>query len=150
MRIELIHPLLVHFPLALLTIGTLLRALAIFYPAHLLRTSWIFLGIGEACAWMAVLAGEFAADIVAIGLCNRHLLFMHASYAYWAAYLFAGGLSLDLGYHYWPRLALHKIFPILCFILYLAAATTLVYVGALGAGLVYEQGAAVERCCNKP
>jgi uncharacterized membrane protein len=148
MRIELIHPLLVHFPLALLTIGVCLRALAFFYQRHFLFMSWIILGIGVCFAWMAILAGEFAADIVGKNLCEDKILDLHSTLAYTAAFLFTSGLLLDWAKAIWARGVIHKYLTIICFLLFLGAASILVYVGYLGATMVYEQGAAVQKCCK--
>lgn len=149
MRIELIHPLLVHFPIALLTIGVLLRGLAIFYRSQLLKTSWIILGIGVFFAWMAVLAGEFAADIVGPTLCDQFVLHTHKTFAYNTAWFFSGALALDWGRILRPRLGQYKTLSLLCFLLYLGGLCTLLYAGALGAGMVYDQGAGVESKCQK-
>jgi uncharacterized membrane protein len=145
MRIELIHPLLVHFPLALLTVGTFLRILAFFFRERFLFTSWVILGLGVCFIWATILAGEFAADIVEKDLCNPLILVSHSNFAYTAAYLFTATLLLDWMNDYW----FHE--PILfniCSFFVLVCAAILIYVGFLGSALVYEQGAAVEKRCQ--
>lgn len=149
MRIELIHPLLVHFPLALLIVGTILRAIAGFYQKIFLTAAWLVLAIGVCFAWIAILAGEYAADIVAPNLCDESILDLHSTLAYTAAYLFTGALLLDWIKALWAKGALHKVLTVVSFILFLAGFVDLIMVGGLGGKMVYEQGAAVEKCCRK-
>ncbi len=145
MRIELIHPLLVHFPIALLTIGTFLRILAVFFRERLLFTSWVVLGLGVCFAWLTILAGELAADVVEKHLCNQSNLEFHSTYAYNAAFLFTATVLLDWVNGLWYEK--RSLFNI-CTFIFLVCAALLGYVGYLGGDLVYEQGAAVEKCCK--
>lgn len=149
MKVELIHPLLVHFPLALLLVGTILRAISGFYKRVFLGAAWLVLAIGVCFAWLAILAGRYAAEIVAPNLCDVSVLEMHATLAFTAAYLFTGALILDWAKVLWATGALRKVLTVLCFVLFLAGFVDLIIVGGLGGKMVYEQGAAVEKCCRK-
>ena len=111
-------------------------------------TSWIVLAIGVCFAWVAILAGEYAADIVAPNLCNASILNRHAFLAYTAAYLFTIGLILNWIRVLWVKGGLRKLFTILYSILFLAGFIDLFFVGGLGGEMVYEQGAAVKECCR--
>lgn len=69
MRLELIHPMLVHFPIALLLTGVILKLVGVlgkkrrFYPTIDMLSRCI-LTFGALFAWMAIIAGEVAEDIV--------------------------------------------------------------------------------------
>jgi uncharacterized membrane protein len=153
MRLELIHPMLVHFPIALLSTGVLVRFAALITPkrfknSFLLPASWLILGFGVIAAWLAVIAGEMAADIVAPTLKNMEILNAHKLHAYRTAIGFTAGLAIDLfrgflqqkkGWVVKQGLAL-----IFC-ALYLISLGNLIVTGAYGATLVYEEGAAVKK-----
>ncbi len=157
MRIELLHPLVVHFPIALLLVGVLLRCIALFlkrselYP-YVMVSSWIILGIGVCCAWLAVLAGEFAADVVGKNLCQPNILQDHKKLAYTAAILFTCALLLDWGKmwgkNYFSPL-FNKVIGVTRFVLFLVATVILLSAAYFGGSLVYEQGAAVEKRCTQ-
>lgn len=154
MRLELIHPLLVHFPIALLFTGIFFR-LAGFAFRHkprlsfLLPASWAILGLGIIAAWLAVTAGEVAKEIVEPTLIKLSVLERHSKYAYLTAAGFSFTFLLDIGKAFFCRRARKKGwwmkwgFTTLIVLLYVINLTNLVATGGYGAGLVYEQGAAV-------
>lgn len=157
MRAELIHPLVVHFPLALLLTGAALR-LAHFLLRRTrasqvtLVSAWILLLLGVCSAWIAVIAGEVAEDIVRNRLCMPEVLEHHKDLAYITATLFSIALLIDFF-----KAALKETFFAnssivqgIMALLYIAATVILIFTGGYGADLVYEQGAAVERSCAHP
>jgi uncharacterized membrane protein len=85
MRIELIHPMVVHFPVALLLTGAILKTIAFFFrhsKSHdtLLFSARVTLCIGVCFAWVAVVSGEFASGVVKKNLCYPDLLELHIIY----------------------------------------------------------------------
>ncbi|MDE3045260.1 MAG: hypothetical protein KGJ02_01250 [Verrucomicrobiota bacterium] len=156
MRVELIHPMLVHFPLALLLTGIGLKIVAFFFKrAHfyyyLQIASWMNLGLGVFFAWMAILAGGLAEDVVRKNLCKVEFLNDHIFFAYTATYLFTFALLLDFGRTWMKRRfssSFHKVVSIINFLLFLGATSMLLLTGFFGGSLVYDQGAAVEKCCK--
>jgi len=153
MRIELIHPMLVHFPIALLLTAAVLKVIGYcarrcsFYGS-LLFCSRLILTFGVIFAWIAICAGELAADVVGKNLCLPQVLANHSLLAYTTAYLFTVGLLLDLA-RLWNRLAaLRKWLVILSSVALLLGTCTLLATAYLGGKMVYEQGAAVEKNCS--
>ncbi len=150
---SLIHPLLVHFPIALLSLGVLVRFMALTFPKKpkydfLLPAAWLILAWGVVAAWVTVITGEIAADIVAPTLKNIETLKQHEIHAYRTALGFTVALSIDLlrGFLQQKRKGLFKKrLTVLFCILYLFSLGNLIITGYYGASLVYEQGAAVLR-----
>lgn len=154
MRPELIHPMLVHFPLALLSTGVVIRFASLWGAkrpglSFLLPASWLILGLGVIAAWLTVIAGEVAAEIIAPTLQNMSVLEEHAEHALITASGFTIALLVD-----WIRAFLltkrenwtiKKGLFALVWLLYLFSLTNLMITGFYGANLVYEQGAAVAK-----
>ncbi len=156
MRPELIHPMLVHFPIALLLTGLFVRLCAIAGRkrsrlSFLLSAAWLILALGVISAWVAVIAGEFAADIVAPTLDNLKVLSQHSTHAYFTAVSFTLGLLVDftrayiLGRIWSKRGWIKNGLCIVFWCLYLFGLGNLIATGVYGGRLVYEQGAAVNR-----
>ncbi|MBS3904846.1 MAG: hypothetical protein KGZ39_05935 [Simkania sp.] len=154
MRMELIHPMLVHFPLALLFVGVCLKTLS--FPLRASRsyrylrvTSWILLALGVCFAWLAILAGETAAAVVQTTLREPTILQDHSLVAYTTAYLFTIALLLDwvktwgIQRFFSPRFA--TALTVVDSFIFLAAFIILIITAFLGGSLVYDQGAAVEK-----
>lgn len=147
----MIHPLIVHFPIALLTIGVALRLIHYFlrksrFSQATLFSAWVLLFLGVGFAWIAVIAGEAAEDIVGSTLCEPQILERHKHLAYSTAALFSFAYLLDLGKAWLQKPML--LLTIALSILYTAAAGTLLFTGGYGSNLVFEQGAAVAKECH--
>lgn len=152
MRVELIHPAIVHFPLALLLVGAGLRTFSFFVRrtslySYLLFGSRLVLVTGACFAWAAVLAGEVASDRVVNALCQPKVLEKHSILAYAASLFFSAGVILDCS-RTWKKLRPYKKTITLCSSFFIFVATlALVSAGFFGGSLVYDQGAAVQKQC---
>lgn len=152
-RTELWHPLVVHFPIALLLVGTALRLLGGFRRRwdrlHVLAVSGrVLLGLGTIGAWAAIYTGTLADAEVARSLCDPTVVEAHEFWAYRVAWLFTAALALDAAV--WPvrrtgwgqPWSERGLLALLAGCL-LLGSVGLGYVGHLGSKLVYQQGAAV-------
>lgn len=153
MRTELIHPLLVHFPIALLLVGSAIRFLHFILRQKsigkvVLSLSWILLFLGVCFAWLTVLAGEFAEDIVRSSLCKLDVLEDHKNLGYTTAILFSVALVFDIGKSWIKHSILRLLLTIATAIIYLTGSAILILTGKYGGSLVYDQGAAVEKNCR--
>lgn len=155
MRLELIHATIVHYPIALLSIGILFRIAAIWIKkpkySFLLPSAWTLLLLGVIFSWVAVIDGLVAADIVRETIKNLDILDKHIAHAFIASIGFSVALSLD-----WIRANFfakfqkkHQIVKkglvLGIWFLYLFSLTNLVLTGYYGVELVYEQGVGVHK-----
>ena len=143
-RTEVFHPLSVHFPIALLLVAFVFKLIALQYRKELWeKGGTILLGLGVIGIWIAVFTGDQADGIVSRQLCDPTVLKEHENLAWIAAWIFSAGLGIDL-----LRLIKYPVFKstfiLFAAVLALAAGNAvMVYVGHLGAQLVYQQAAGV-------
>ena len=149
-RTEVFHPLSVHFPIVLLLIGTisflsylLLRKNKT--AAFLLPASRLLLWLGVVSVWVAIYTGDQAGGVVTRQLCDPTILKQHENYAYWIGYIFTLGTLLETSVVGLKKkhVAFTKPIMIISCVLFILGTGFLMYVGHLGASLVYQQGAGV-------
>jgi uncharacterized membrane protein len=165
-RVELIHPLTVHFPVALLLCGTGVWILALIThigPSSEIprRLRWFGLGmivLGTIAGLAALKTGELAEEVVNQVICDPELTNSHEDWADRTMIIFAAGLVIALfqessvllnrlfGRSRWPVLS----GQLLATIVFIAGAACLTWTGHLGGKLVYEQGAAVANAKYEP
>jgi uncharacterized membrane protein len=170
-RVELLHPLLVHFPIALLLTGALARLLLLFvekrdfgkYLRWIFLWSWILGALGSIAAY---LSGEEAEDVVNRIICDPTITHDHADFALyclcfaWAAFIIAavrlflsGRLKdkIEKSVLRAPNGFRNLVRGVLVAEILAVAATVglLVWTGHLGGKLVYEQGAGYLRTPNE-
>jgi len=148
-RVELWHPLVVHFPIALLLVGTAMRLVG------MARAQWdkaqflvpagrVLLVLGTLGAWTAVYTGTLADAAVARTLCDPTVVETHEHWAYWVAGLFTAAVVVDgVLWRSVPPMGLRQGLVVVLAGCMLAGSAGLAYVGHLGAKLVYQQAAAV-------
>ncbi|MEX1213001.1 MAG: DUF2231 domain-containing protein [Balneolaceae bacterium] len=147
-RAELWHPMVVHFPIALLLGAAVLRWIHLAtgrnrFPV-LYSCSKGMLVVGALFSWLAIYTGDIADSIVTRALCDPTVLEAHEQLAMWTAFLFTIAAILDLIHDYWKWNDWKGSFATWTVaILLLAGSAGLSYTAHLGASLVYQQGAAV-------
>ncbi|MBD3220125.1 hypothetical protein GF314_02695 [bacterium] len=154
-RIELLHPMVVHFPIALLLTGAVAWLVALVTPgrdrlAFLRPAATVLLAAGTVGAWMAVWSGDLADQAIGRDVPNAPLLEDHENLGTATAVLASVLLGVDLllwwlarntrpGRPSWRRLA-HAA----AVLLILATAGAVTLTAHQGAALVYAEGAAVQ------
>ena len=155
MRIELIHPMLVHFPIALLSTGVILRLFAIWFSkrpkfSFLLPASWVILSLGLITGWIAIIFGEIARDVIEQSIKNINILNEHEEHAYITAFAFTLALVIDFIRAFlmtrWQTRGwmVRRGLAIFIALFYFIGFTNLIVTGFYGATLVYEEGAAIQ------
>ena len=153
-RTELMHPLFVHFPVALLlfaAIALIVARLNLFpsYGKSFHRAGLFMLFPGVVLAWVSVYTGVQADGMVGREVCDPTVLEDHERWAFFTAYLFAGTAAVEAVelFHkakaWWDKI--RKALSLALVLLYLGGAASMGYVGHLGAKLVYQQAAAVHQ-----
>lgn len=143
-RTEVFHALSVHFPIAFLILATLVKIIAQFTKGHFLSSCGsLLLYLGTLTAWLAIYTGDLADGKVSRSLCDPTVLKSHENAAYYLAYAFTAATALDLALIFGRLKRFHKITSAGIVILMLTGSGFLVYMGDLGASLVYQQAAGV-------
>ena len=152
-REELVHPLFVHFPIALLIIGSILLLL-VYTPlfskakSNLLFSSRLLLIAGSLFSWITVYTGTLADSVVGRQVCDPTVLEEHESYGYYVAILFSVTSVLEIGLNFIKnKLNSGIIRSLKIFSLLLAISGTILlgYEAHLGGKLVYQQAAGVHQ-----
>jgi uncharacterized membrane protein len=139
-----VHPIIVHFPIALLFIAVLVDFLAIM--RH--RFEWLQLAatglyvLGAITAWMAFFSGREAAEEVLLPAAANPVLTEHADWAQWTASLY-GVLALVRLVAIWQGWMLRKVVHLFFFLIAAGGLFMLYETGDHGAQLVYKYGIGV-------
>lgn len=146
-RVELIHPFVVHIPIALLIFGTIFWLCSLFLHeryAFLRPSGRLMLLIGTVGAWAAVYTGVLADGAVARSLCDPTVAKEHERFAYTVGYLFSTFVIVDwLQAKDYLKFIGGNVIRTGLAILLITGCGFLGYIGHLGAKLVYQQAAGV-------
>lgn len=135
-----IHPMVVHFPIALLIVSTAIEAVAWWRPSEKLRDmSLLLLAMGVAAAGAAVITGHFAEEAAEAQKIAESTIEIHEQVAFVASAIFGGLLAWRL----LMRLELLGNQQGLALAAALVGAMALSVAGYLGGDLVYTHGAGV-------
>ena len=161
-RVELFHPLVVHFPVALLMTATGIWFLAIVadgfqrdaFAKSMRRGSCLLMGLGLIAGLVALKTGELAEDTVNQIICDPTITKDHEEWADWAMVIFSSGLAAAAGAELISLIGRFKssLNPIrtIASLGFIAGIACLTWTGHLGGKLVYEQGAAVKNAQHEP
>ncbi len=139
------HPLTVHFPIAFLSLSGLLSIYLVFkYHKAIAQFNLGLLFLGVITALVSLYTGDMEDGKVSRTLCDPTVLKDHENFAYYTVYAFSACLVLWSIKLFTSFIKFKKLIISLILILNLAGLAGLVYVGHLGATLVYEQAAGVE------
>lgn len=149
-RVELLHPMLIHLPLVLLPLAAILRLVHELLPTRmrsqfLLPASRLLLALGVVFVWPAIYTGELADSAVVRSLCDPTVVEEHENLSYITAYIFSAAALVEVGLAWknWRTGLLRRLANWLVILSMLGGSGVLLYVGHLGASLVYQQAAGV-------
>lgn len=135
-----IHPMLVHFPIALLSASVFFDVLALRWRPEECRTAGLYtLVLGVAGGVVSVLSGAIEEEAVEHSGVPEWVLEVHESLGFATLWIFAGLLALRLAVRFgWFRVAHHILLGV-----GMAGVVVLLVASYYGGSLVYEYGAGV-------
>lgn len=137
-----IHPMLVHFPIALLSASVLFELLAQRWRQEECRVVSLYtLVLGLAGALVSVASGAMAEETVEHSGVPERILEIHETLGFATFWLFAGLLGMRTAV--W--LGWIRVHPVLSLALGFAAVVVLLVASYFGGSLVYDYGAGVTR-----
>jgi uncharacterized membrane protein len=145
-----IHPLLIHFPIALLTIAVLFDVVALVAPrkqAEIRAAAVTLFALGAVAALAAFFTGRAAADAVDVPAAAQTLLTDHADWAertVWFFGLFALARLAMLWFDHKERLPAGKALNILAVVIGAGGIFLLFQTGDRGAQMVFKYGVGVQ------
>jgi len=147
-RKELWHPVIVHFPIALLLVATFFLLIHFFfrgeYKRIFLNSAFFVLILGVIGAWLAIFTGDLADGIVSRKICDPTVLKDHELAGQTTAYLFTGAAIIHLLlFLNVLKGKMETLLPFLIFVLMIVGSVFLYRTGHSGASVVYQQGGGV-------
>ncbi len=135
-----IHPMVVHFPIALLLASVLFDGLALRWRREQFRdTSLSLLVLGVLAAGVAVLSGHFADEAIEHSGISKDAIELHEELGFAVFWVFLSLLGLRLAMHWgWV-----KEQPLLVLAAGLAGGLLMLVASYFGGDLVYRYGAGV-------
>jgi uncharacterized membrane protein len=134
-----LHPLLVHFPIALLFLGAVVQNVAFWTNKFWNKLAFFLIALGEVTGVLAYLAGDGAEAYAETlwGEAVEPIIQTHQLFATLTLIAFGALLVVKLGYWYFRKFPLRK--PLL-FVLAVAGLVFLTLTGHYGGKLVYHHG----------
>lgn len=155
-RIELLHPAVVHFSVALSFVGALFWLVGlggVRYPAckSFVPTAWWLLLLACLGTWASVQTGFWADHAVGRELYDPRPLKDHERFGLALAWVLTATVLLEALRLFVPKLrAFRKYLAVLVAVGLLLSCGLVAWVSHLGAGLVYQQGAGVQMPQDQP
>jgi len=138
------HPLTVHFPIAFLSLSSVVGIYIIFnHSKALSRYNLGLLVLGCTGLLISLYTGNQDEGRVARTICDPTQLKTHQNFAYYTLYLYVAFLVFSLLIIRFNKGIMKIIVSTLILLSSLGGITCLVYVGHLGASVVYNQGGGV-------
>lgn len=140
-----VHPMLVHFPIAVYITALALDFVMLFWKKDWLRKSVTTLFVFAALvALITYLSGKQAIDIVSVPMRAELTASNHAD---WGLYtlLYFGGYALIRSVLFWKELDRRRVVAILLFCGSLAGAALIFKTADLGGKLVYKYGVGIQK-----
>ncbi len=141
-RTVIYHPLSVHFPIVLILLAAFFKLLSLF-KTKFTSTTRILIFLAAVTTWIAYYTGSLADGEVSRQLCDPTILKTHENFALYLGYIISVAAAIELIVMLNLIKITKKLYCGLSLTLLLIACSGVIYVGHLGAELVYNQAAGV-------
>ena len=143
-----LHPMVVHFPIAILSIAILFDFISFFLPEKQKwwteETTALLYGVGAATAVVVYFTGQSAADNIFLPAEAQNILNMHADWALWTIWFYGIYATLRILVTWKARAEYNMKFHLGFFALSLIGLFLLYQTGDNGARMVFEHGVGVQ------
>lgn len=149
-RIELLHPAVVHFSVALTIVGSLFWLIGLFGAGYasckpFSLPAWCLLFLACLGTWASVQTGFWADHAVGRELYDPRPLKEHERYGLAFSWVLTGAVLVEALRLFVPKFRRYrKWFTLLVAVGLIASCGLVAWTSHLGAGLVYQQGAGVQ------
>lgn len=135
-----LHPLVVHFPIALLSLAVVVSMIELFYRPEWINRSrlWLYI-LGSLSLVVTLLSGRAAADSVSPPFSAEMTLSNHSDSAYTVLWYFLAFTLIQLALPRFVKVDKTWI-RLVCFLIACFGLSLLITTGELGAKLVYKYG----------
>lgn len=146
-----LHPLVIHFPIALLFIAALVDTIGLLFKTKPMwkNTAFLLYVLGAIAAVGALFSGKQAADSVFLATEANALLTEHADLAHWVVYFF-GGYALIRAIVFFAKLDERMGPRFIVFLIGVGGLSLLWMTADHGAQLVYQYGVGVQAVDTTP
>ena len=129
-----LHPLVVHFPIAFLTIGALIQIISTWKKGFIEKTAWWTISLGFVTAIIAYVSGEGAEEYAeGKGTIIHSTLVVHQTLGLISLFIF----GLIIGLKVFQLIKPTKFIPYLNLVLAIAGLVTIILTGYYGGKMVY-------------
>jgi uncharacterized membrane protein len=140
-----IHPLIIHFPIALWAVALLFDVFFVIKKSTWTRNGAMSLyALAAVSAFTAYLSGDQAIDMVSVPFQGEVTASQHSDWGHYTLYFFAGYAVLR-GFLYWKSLDTKKLVAIGLLILGLVGMGMVAKAADLGGKLVYKYGVGTKK-----
>jgi len=140
-----VHPLIIHFPIALWLVAVFFNLLSLLRPEEWIRhTTMAMYGMGALSAVVAFFSGKQAMDDVYVPFQGEMAASSHSDWGHYTLYFFIGYALLH-GFVYWKKLDRKKIVAIVMFVLGTMGMGLVANTADMGGKLVYKHGVGVNQ-----